>query len=175
MEGVDEGLIELKIQEVSEMINENPYEILLYQQLIELYRKIGNIDDLRIVLDRVHSLYCLPVDMWLEWIEYEERIQLSEDPIPQKAINSIIALFERAVHDYRYYKVCRRYCKFMLRHYHHGRRVSVQAVRDVHEFVLQIYGLDVNRSIKFWDPYLKFEQDILKEMQDEGEERDKQV
>ena len=30
---------------------------------------------------------------------------------------------------------------------------------------MQIYGLDVNRSIKFWAPYLEFEQEVLKEMQ----------
>jgi hypothetical protein len=34
----------------------------------------------------------------------------------------------------------------------------------VHEYILQIYGLDVNRSLKFWEPYLRFELDLLAEM-----------
>lgn len=31
-----------------------------------------------------------------------------------------------------------------------------------------IYGLDVNRSLKFWEPYLKFEKEILETMEKEG-------
>ncbi len=40
----------------------------------------------------------------------------------------------------------------------------MQRLRDVHEQVLQIYALEVNRSAKFWDPYLKVEKDVLSEM-----------
>lgn len=44
----------------------------------------------------------------------------------------------------------------------------------MHEQVLQVYGLDVNRSHKFWEPYLKFELSILEGMA-ESEERGKQI
>ena len=67
--------------------------------------------------------------------------------------------------DYRYYKVCRRYSKFVLRHYNHGKKVSAQTVRDAHEYILQVYGLEVNRSCKFWGPYTKFELEVMAEMQ----------
>jgi hypothetical protein len=47
-------------------------------------------------------------------------------------------------------------------------------VRDVHEYILQIYGLEVNRSGKFWAPYLQFELDQLFTINSE-EERGKQL
>ncbi len=73
--------------------------------------------------------------------------------------------------DYRYYKVCRHYCKFLLKIYSVDHSYT-QRVRDVHEFILQIYALEVNRSAKFWDPYLKFEMGIIAEMQAEGAKED---
>jgi hypothetical protein len=32
------------------------------------------LEELRQVRERVHTLYCLPVDMWLEWLEDEENL-----------------------------------------------------------------------------------------------------
>ena len=46
-------------------------------------------------------------------------------------------------------------------------------MRDVFEHILQIYGLEVNRSGKFWGPYIHFELDLLQTI-DSEEERGKQ-
>jgi hypothetical protein len=106
--------------------------------------------------------------MWLEWLEDEEKLlEADEDP------EALLALYDRAIGDYRYFKVCRRFCKLVLRLYQEG-RATAQRVREVHEQVLQIYGLDVNRSLKFWEPYLKFELGILEGLP-ESEERGKQI
>ena len=65
---------EARVQELISQLNENPYDFALYQQLIEVYRSLGNLEELRQVRERVHTLYCLPVDMWLAWLEDEERL-----------------------------------------------------------------------------------------------------
>ena len=104
------------------------------------------LEELRETRERTHSLYCLPLDMWLEWLADEETLNEGGDPLP------VIALYDRAVKlDYRYFKVCRRYVKYVLhQHKHNPAIVNEQIVRDMFDHILQIYGLEVNRSAKFW-------------------------
>jgi hypothetical protein len=47
--------------------------------------------------------------MWIDWIKDETSVFNLEDD-PQKMID----LYERALSDYKYYKVCKKYCKFIL-------------------------------------------------------------
>ena len=158
-----------KVRALIEAINANPYDFPRYQELIEIYRIDGRLEELREARNQLHDYYCLPLDMWLEWLEDEEKIYEAGNG----DVEDLLSLYERAVGDYRYYKVCRWYCKLALRLFEEG-KIDAQRVRDVHEFVLQIYGLDVNRSLKFWEPYLKFELGIIEGLQ-EGEEKNKQL
>jgi anti-sigma factor ChrR (cupin superfamily) len=64
--------------------------------------------------------------MWVEWLEDEEKLlfgaleEISSSDSVQPLVDSVLALFDKAIkEDYRYYKVCRRFCKFVLRLYHH--------------------------------------------------------
>lgn len=121
--------------------------------------------------------------MWLEWLEDEERLAMvsESDSLPSlvpEQVQYVLGLYDTAVRgDYRYYKVCRRYSKFVLKVYGlYGAAqglVSPQTVRDVHEYILQIYGLEVNRSGKFWEPYLQFEMALLEGLKESEEERNK--
>jgi hypothetical protein len=56
--------------------------------------------------------------MWLEWLEDEERLAISESEsslVPEQ-VQYVLGLYDTAVRgDYRYYKVCRRYSKFVLK------------------------------------------------------------
>jgi len=67
------------------------------------------LEELRDVRERVNSMYCLPVEMWLEWLEDEEKI-LSPNDDPKE----LLKLYEKALKDYRYYKVCKKYCRYIL-------------------------------------------------------------
>ena len=58
--------------------------------------------------------------------------------------------------DFKSYKICRKYCKFILKLFEQG-KVDVSKVREVFEKVVQIYGLDLNNSGFFWGPYLEIE------------------
>lgn len=76
-----------KIQELIVKINENPYDFLSYQQLIEIYRNQGDLDELRQVRETLHQHYCLPVDMWIEWLEDEEKLyQLTLESAQQSGV-----------------------------------------------------------------------------------------
>ena len=88
--------------------------------------------------------------MWLSWLDVEERLVDTSD---KEQVAYVLSLYDLAVKDYRYYKVCRHYCKFMIKLYSSG-KVSEQQVRDAFEYILQVFGLEVNRSGKFWEPYL---------------------
>jgi len=54
--------------------------------------------------------------MWLEWLEDEEKL-LEADDDPE----ALLSLYDRAIGDYRYFKVCRRFCKLVLRLYEQDR------------------------------------------------------
>ena len=98
-----------KIRELIEGLNQDPANFELYQELIEIYRKLGMLEELREARERVNALYCLPVEMWLEWLEDEERLMgPKEDP------RRMLQLYEKAMKDYRYYKVCKKYCRYIL-------------------------------------------------------------
>lgn len=160
------------VQALINQINQNPYDFSLYQQLAEIQRKNGNLDGMREACERAHSIYCLPVEMWLDWLQIEESLVDISDA---EQVSYVLSLYDRAIKDYRYYKVCRHYCKFVLKLFTSG-KLPAQQVRDVFEFILQIYALEVNRSGKFWEPYLQFEQNILSTLKDPSkDELSKQI
>ncbi len=56
--------------------------------------------------------------MWLEWLEDEERLLfISEQPsaLDPEQLSYTLSLYASSLNDYRYYSVCRHYCKFVLR------------------------------------------------------------
>jgi hypothetical protein len=56
--------------------------------------------------------------MWIEWLEDEERLAISESEsslVPEQ-VQYVLGLYDTAVRgDYSNYKVCRRYSKFVLK------------------------------------------------------------
>ena len=56
--------------------------------------------------------------MWLDWLQVEESLVDISDP---EQVSFVLSLYDSAVKDYRYYKVCRHYCKFVLKLYSSGK------------------------------------------------------
>ena len=56
--------------------------------------------------------------MWLDWLQVEESLVDISDP---EQVSFVLSLYDSAVKDYRYYKVCRQYCKFVLKLYSSGK------------------------------------------------------
>eukprot|EP00347_Sterkiella_histriomuscorum_P009820 403339762 len=98
---------------------------------------------------------------------YRQNGMLEEDESPQ----IILDLCQTALKDYKYYKISKIYCKLLIQLYDLQQGdVDAQQVRDGFEKVLQIYGLDVNRSVKFWEPYLNFEKEQMEILQKKYEQ-----
>ncbi len=112
----DQVEAEQKIYGIIQAIQQDPWDFANYQLLIDLYRQCGMLAELREARERVHSMYCLPVDMWVEWLEDEEKL-LS----PEEDCGVVVELYEKALKDYKYYKVCKKYTKFVLNLYFQGK------------------------------------------------------
>ena len=103
----------------------------MYAELIKLQRAAGNLNETRAYRQQVHGLFCLPEQMWLEWISDEINLAGQDEA----KIAEIQQLFETALTDYHYRKVYKRYLKFLIE-----RQVSGQS--EVFERALRIWGLD---------------------------------
>lgn len=61
----------------------------------------------------------------------------------------MLELYKKALKDYMYFDVCKKYCDFVLRLYQIG-KADATLVREAYEKVLTIYGIDLGRSSEFW-------------------------
>lgn len=89
-----------------EKIAENPYEYETHTAFIALLRQAGATEDLRQAREVFHSFFPFSegilvlkyvadmVELWLQWLDDEERNASDEDVAP------ILGLYDRAVKDY---------------------------------------------------------------------------
>jgi len=92
----------------------------------------------------------LPEEMWAEWLDDEIMCEGAGGDN-----QSIFALCEKALQDYNYLKVCKRYVRYTLKSFD-AKKIDEHKVRSVLESVLRVYALWA-KSDKFWRPYLEFE------------------
>lgn len=90
----DEAGKELKVKELAEKILTDPYDFAAYAEIITLHRYSGDLDETRAYRQQVQSLYCLPEEMWTEWLKDE--LKLGGE------VDHIVTLFETALGDYHY-------------------------------------------------------------------------
>jgi len=135
-----------KIEELVRRLETDPYDFVAYAQLIEKHRARGDLEETRAYRQKVQALYCLPEEMWLEWLHDE--LNLAGDD-PEKS-SELIALFETAFTDYHYRKVGKLYLKFL---------INRQVPDSSHAFerVLKVWGIDVDKGVAFWQLYLEYE------------------
>lgn len=91
--------------------------------------------------------------MWLDWLKDEIMLQAETG---LEGHQYIVSLFERALKDYKYFKVCKLYCQYMVDKFEQ-KLANIVEVQDVFEQSLQVWGLDFYKSHKLWEPFLKFE------------------
>ena len=107
-----------------------------YCELIMKHRGRGDLDETRTYRQQVQNLYCLPEEMWVEWIKDELNL-MSQD--------EVLALFETALQDYHYRKVYKLYLKFIIEKQIAGDAVFERAVK--------IWGLHVEKGNDIWELY----------------------
>ncbi|KAH3761074.1 proton-associated sugar transporter A [Pelomyxa schiedti] len=101
------------------------------------------------------ALFPLTADMWLEWINDEERIASPEEH-PR-----IETLYRRALSDYLSVPVAVRFCKFAAKNYDYAK------ARDIFEFALSLLGLHVMEAGKLWKTYIRFEKSSIEAAKEE--------
>lgn len=84
---------EVKIFEAR--LAQNPYEYDSHVSLISKFQKMGELERLRAARENMSSKYPLSPELWKSWIQDEIKLAITED---EK--NAVVALCERAVHDY---------------------------------------------------------------------------
>ena len=143
---LNEEQIAEQIQALLAQLQANPFDFAVYVELINLHRAAGDLDETRAYRQQVHGLFCLPEQMWLEWINDE--INLAGQDSAKVA--EVVALFETALVDYHYRKVYKRYMRFLIE-----RKLPDQA--EVFERALRIWGLDPSKGDALWQLYAEYE------------------
>lgn len=80
---------------MEKQICENKYLYDAHVQLIEIYRKLGDLKSLREACERFRECFPLTPAIWLSWIKDEIKIASSDEEKKR-----IIDLFDLAVRDY---------------------------------------------------------------------------
>lgn len=86
-------------------ISSNKYLYDAHTEIVDLYKKLGDLTSLRAAYQRFHECFPLTPKLWLSWLRDEIKIANTNDE--QK---KIFELFDKAVEDYL--------CKLLLNVFH---------------------------------------------------------
>lgn len=76
-------------------INSNKYLYDLHVEIVNIYRRLGDLTSLRAAYERFQECYPLTSELWLSWLRDE--IKIANTTEEQKRI---FELFDKAVDDY---------------------------------------------------------------------------
>ncbi|KAF6768218.1 hypothetical protein AHF37_07981 [Paragonimus kellicotti] len=124
----------------------NSYE--LHTRLINSLRKLGNLDELNAARENMNVMYPLSPKLWLDWIEDERKIAMSDD---EK--RKVEGLFKRAVEDYDDPSIWQEYCLFAIGNLQPGSAESIRATEHIFETALSHQGLNVATANSLWEMY----------------------
>ncbi|KAL3858472.1 hypothetical protein ACJMK2_013061 [Sinanodonta woodiana] len=149
----DDDADEQRAEELVKLINDSPYVYNNHVELIKLLKSIGDLDKLREARERMHDIFPLTEELWLQWLKDEILLAGEEDR------EKIEGLFERAVKDYLSIPIWLEYVQYAIGGM--GREDGIKRVRDVFEQALMAAGLHVTQGSSLWEAYREFENAIL--------------
>ncbi|KAF5396619.1 hypothetical protein PHET_09943 [Paragonimus heterotremus] len=124
----------------------NSYE--LHTKLINSLRKLGNLDELNAARENMNVMYPLSPKLWLDWIEDERKIAMSDDEKRR-----VEGLFKRAVEDYDDPSIWQEYCLFAIGNLQPGSAESIRSTEHTFETALSHQGLNVAAANSLWEMY----------------------
>ncbi|XP_077995883.1 spliceosome associated factor 3, U4/U6 recycling protein-like [Glandiceps talaboti] len=148
---------EKAIAELETRVSASPYQYELHVQLINLLRKEGELEKLHQARERMHQLFPLSEELWLQWLQDEIRIGSEDDR------EEITTLFERAIGDYMSVGVILEYVQYSIGGM--GATDGISKVRDVFETAITTVGLHVTKGVAIWEAYREFESALLQTLQ----------
>ncbi|XP_071747860.1 squamous cell carcinoma antigen recognized by T-cells 3-like [Lepeophtheirus salmonis] len=154
MEDAREKELNEKLKAVNETLKNNPYDYQSHIDKISVLKSLGELEELRLARQTFSKLYPLSVELWLTWLQDEQR--LASSPKERK---EVCHLFKRAVQDYLSVDIWIEYCSFILGDV--GSADGVSSAREVFEEAVAAIGLHVGKGYLIWGAYRDFEVAVM--------------
>ena len=146
------------LDDLIEELEHDPYNIDIYQKIIENYKKLEKNNLVQDYRKRAAKDLLLPLKMWKDWIE-DERAESSNF----KERVKICEIFNQALDTFNFFELSKDYAQYILELYtdpDNDGSIDVDQVKRVLERVLRIWMLDFARSSEIWQYDLKFESEV---------------
>ncbi|KAJ8928201.1 hypothetical protein NQ314_019264 [Rhamnusium bicolor] len=91
----DQELIN-KAEELEKQISSNKYLYDAHVEIVDVYRKLGDLNSMREAYQRFHECFPLTAKLWLKWLRDE--IKIANNTFEEQ--KRILSLFNKAVEDY---------------------------------------------------------------------------
>uniref|UniRef100_A0A0D9X3S6 RRM domain-containing protein n=1 Tax=Leersia perrieri TaxID=77586 RepID=A0A0D9X3S6_9ORYZ len=162
---------ELRIQALESALQEQPLDYESHVQYIQCLRKSGKIEKLRAAREEMNKYFPLTPKMWQEWTKDEISLR-------PESFDDIEKLYERGVQEYLSVRLWRDYLDFVEEHDKSVSQCSppgLTKMRNLFERAIIAGGLHVTDGSKLWEAYREYEMAILTIVDDDDEEKAKQV
>ncbi|CAG8647696.1 25520_t:CDS:10, partial [Dentiscutata erythropus] len=149
--------LEQEIQQMLEQLSSNSYQYDVYVRYIQALRQAALFEELKDARERMHRIFPLPEDIWLEWIQDESRLASTKEEKQR-----VIHLYSEAVQDYLSIKLWKGYIDYMIQEYKSFLEVvTLEQIRSVFTEAIKKTGNFVPESHIVWDTCKEFEEQIL--------------
>lgn len=172
----DGGGGEGNIGELGAAVDREPYVYDHHVKYIAAARRKGLLEEVRGARERMNSLFPLSPQLWLQWVEDEQRLAISSED--QQGVR---ALFQRGVKEYMSVLLWRSYTNFMVKCWTDaGCPISAQSgsaasgavteadVQSGCEEALTHVGLHPSAGHSIWAAYRDFKAQLLRQMLSPG-------
>jgi hypothetical protein len=152
----DDEVLEREAAQLRAAIKANPNAYESYLQLIQVQRKIGDLDGVRAAREQMAAIFPLSADIWMPWLEDEARLASTE-----AERRAVLGLYDRAVGDYLSVALWLSFCAYAEEAFVvHGLPGGLDAVRAVYERALAEAGLHFALGAELWAQFRAFERRV---------------
>ncbi|EFA06313.2 squamous cell carcinoma antigen recognized by T-cells 3 [Tribolium castaneum] len=142
----EEQALLTRAEDLERQISDNKYLYNAHEELVNLYRKLGDLKSMRLAYERFQEYFPLTPEIWLAWINDEKKLASSESEI-----KNIFGLFDKAVEDYLSVNLWVEYAQYSI-------GVStLDTTRVIIERGLTAAGLHVADGSLLWDTLRELE------------------
>jgi RNA recognition motif-containing protein len=168
---VKSSVAELQIKHLESEIADDPTSGQAWKkkiELINLYRKNGNLSEARKIRSTLADAYPLSEKLWLEWIDDEQK--KAETDEEQDYVSS---LYKKAVEDYISVDIWVKRVDWeytvVLERNATPTSVDFDKIRSLYESAIVSCGLHFTQGHKLWKAYVDFEKSMLSEVNNNDE------
>eukprot|EP01022_Parablepharisma_sp_SALTPOND_P012011 TRINITY_DN1532_c0_g1_i1.p1 TRINITY_DN1532_c0_g1~~TRINITY_DN1532_c0_g1_i1.p1 ORF type:complete len:483 (-),score=77.35 TRINITY_DN1532_c0_g1_i1:1530-2978(-) len=161
-----------ELEILNDMLQEDPHNASLYQQIIEHYKRLGRSEMVHKTRTQAVEWTTLSLEMWKDWLEdakleastFHERVKIGE-------------IYELALDSFNYYEIAKGYAEHVSGLYfdpENDGTVSLNEVKKVFDKILRVWLLDFSHSTEIWQMYLEIELNAYDSAESEEEKAQKE-